>query len=67
MYFVRFLGKPGENKKRPEMGNIYFPEEEKEKAVEAAQMVVKNGVYPFAQVFHNFEFVSLFEESKRGI
>ena len=62
MYSVRFLGKPDETKKCLEMGRIYFPGDEKEKAVEVAQMVVKSGIYPFAQVFHDFEFVSFFEE-----
>ena len=62
MYSVRFLGKPDENKKCHEMGNIYFLEEEKEKAMAAAQMVVKNGVYPFAQVFRDGEFVKIYVE-----
>ena len=62
MYHVRFLGKPDEKKSCPVMGNIYFPEEEKEKAMTAAALMVKNGIYPFSQVFHDFEFIKSFEE-----
>lgn len=61
MYHVRFLGKPeGKDRGCPEMGNIYFPEEEKEKAITAAELMVKNGIYPFSQVFHDFEFIKFF-------
>lgn len=60
MYHVRFLGKPDENKSCPVMGNIYFDERDEKKAYHAGILAVKNGYYPFAQLFHDFEFIEFF-------
>ena len=61
MYHVRFLGKPDEKTKScPVMGNIYFDERDKKKAYHAAYRFVRKGYYPFAQLFHDFEFITVF-------
>ena len=60
MYHVRFLGKPDEKKSCPVMGNIYFDEKDEKKAYHAGSWAVRNGYYPFAQLFHDFEFIKFF-------
>ena len=60
MYHVRFLGKPDEKKSCPVMGNIYFDERDEKKAYHAGDWAVKSGYYPFAQLFHDFEFIKFF-------